>query len=173
MSLDPTEQQRRDLHAMLDRLPSRQIETLHRQLESRLASDDAPDAFQRLTPRLRWPFFATLAALFFLYFLRYTAGGLTSWFSDDDFMNMHYYWSRPWTTLLKGNVLFFSGEPRPLGGLYYMAIHWIWGLNPLPYRVGALILISLNLLLLFLVVRELSGSLEAAGLSLIVTGLNE
>jgi hypothetical protein len=122
---------------------------------------------------LRRSAYALLAASFLAYFLKYTAGGLTSWFSDDDLMNLHYYWSRPWTALLKANVLFFSGEPRPLGGLYYCGIYWIWGFNPLPYRAGAMILVSLNLAILFLVVRELSGSLEAAALALLITGLNE
>jgi hypothetical protein len=117
------------------------------------------DIFHPRVPRpLRHAFFSTLAGVFYLYFLQYTAGGLKVWFSKDDLMNLHWSWSRPMAELLKQNVFFFTGQ-RPLGEIYYAGIHWIWGFNPLPYRVGALILVTLNLVLLFLVVRELSGSL--------------
>jgi hypothetical protein len=130
------------------------------------------DIFHPRVPRLlRRAVFATLAGMFYLYFLKYTAGGLASWFSRDDLMNLYFSWSRPWTELLKANVFFFTGQ-RPLGGIYYAGIHWIWGFNPLPYRVGALILVSINLVLLFLVVRELSRSIEVACISLLLTGLN-
>jgi len=117
--------------------------------------------------------YAVFAGAFLVYFLWFTADGLNSWFSDDDILNIHYYWSRPWSTLVKANLVFFSGSPRPLGGLYDMGIFAIWGLHPLPYRVGALALVLANLLLLFLIVRELSDSIEAALLSLFLTGMNE
>jgi len=165
MGTDPFGRRRHEVQGMVDRLAPNETDP------RRAVPHRAPHL--RWPRSIRWPVFCTLAGLFFLYFLKYTAGGLASWFSDDDLMNMHYYWSQPWTALLKANVFFFMGEPRPLGGVYYIGIHWIWGFNPLPLRVGALVLVSINLVLLFLVVQELSGSIEVASVSLILTGLNE
>jgi hypothetical protein len=136
-----------------------------------VATDQPLDMF-RLPPKVRRTILGVMASLFCLYFLRFTTGGLTSWFSSDDLMNLHYYWSRPWTALLRANLFFWAGEPRPLGGVFYVFLHRIWGFNPLPFRIGAMVLVALNVVLLFLVVRELSGSLEVACISLIITGVN-
>jgi len=123
--------------------------------------------------KLRKTALAVFLCGFYVYFLRFTAGGLTSFFSDDDLMNLHYYWMRPWTYTLRANLLFFIDSPRPMGGLYYKAIYAIWGFQPVPYRVADLVLLTLNLALLFLIVRLLARSTEAGALALLLTGLNE
>src|SRR5882757_1569599 len=125
-----------------------------------------------LNRHLQRIFSGVVVGSFVVYFLTFTVHGLKSWFSDDDFMNLHYYWAKPGIELFKANLFFFSGRPRPLGGLYYVAMHSMWGLNALPYRIGAFALIAANVVLLFLVVRELSDSAEAACISLVITGLN-
>src|ERR1035441_9662684 len=61
----------------------------------------------------------------FVYLVR---GGLASWFSADDLMNMHIYWARPWPALLKANLAFWSTFYRPAGGLFYRPIFDLWGL---------------------------------------------
>ena len=116
---------------------------------------------------------AVFLSSFCLYFLRFTADGLNSFFSNDDLMNLHYYWMRSWPETIRDNLLFFIDAPRPMGGLYYKAIYAIWGFQPFPYRAGAFVLIALNLALLFLIVRLLANSTEAGALALLLTGLNE
>src|ERR1035438_1380801 len=75
----------------------------------------------------------------FVYLVR---GGLASWFSADDLMNMHIYWARPWPALLKANLAFWSTFYRPAGGLFYRPIFDLWGFHPLPFHIAALALLS-------------------------------
>jgi len=113
------------------------------------------------------------AALFlFAWFVFVIRGGLKSWFDADDLMNLHYYWSRPWSALLKANLTFWSTYYRPGGGLFYRPIYALWGFHPLPFRIAALLFLCLNFWLLALVVRQLTGSRWAALLALLLLGIN-
>lgn len=137
----------------------------------------------------RWSSAAYAAALlaFYACFVYITAGGLSSWFSNDDLMNLHNSLARIVLNPARDDFFFqpFSaaqlflenlnpwGEiERPMGALFYRAIYAVWGFSPLPYRVGAFFLLSLNLALLAAVCRRLSGSRAAALLVLCITGLH-
>jgi len=127
------------------------------------------------------------AAGFYTYFLYYTLDGLTSWFSPDDLMNLYGSLSRlvrdparselvstpvsAWD-LIRDNLQFWSGGQRPMGTAFYHMIYAVWGFNPTPFRVAALILVSLNLWLMFAVVRKMSGSLGTAIWAMFLTGLH-
>ncbi len=105
-----------------------------------------------------------------VYFVTYTSGGLRSWFSSDDLMNLHYYWSRPLARLVESNIAFFTDYYRPMGGVYYRAIYAIWGFDPLPFHVAAFVLLSVNLALLYAVTVRLTASRICGFLALILSG---
>ena len=101
--------------------------------------------------------FAVGLALF-ARFVLLIRGGLASWFDSDDLMNLHFYWTRPWSALLKANLAFWSSYYRPAGGLFYRSIYALWGFHPLPFHIVALALLSVNFALLAIVVWQLTGS---------------
>ncbi len=108
----------------------------------------------------------------FAWFLFVVRGGLASWFDADDLMNLHYYWSRGWPALLKASLEFWSSYYRPGGGLFYRSIYALWGFHPPPFRIAALVLLSIDFALLAVVVRQLTGSRWAALIALLVMGVN-
>lgn len=105
----------------------------------------------------------------FLFLIR---GGLASGLGPDDLMNLHYYWFRPWSQLLKATVIFWSSYYRPGGGLFYRSIYALWGFHPLPFRIAALALLSVNFGLLALVVRQLTASRWCALMALVLIGID-
>lgn len=109
---------------------------------------------------------------FYSWFLYHISGGLTSWFSDDDLQNLHYYWTRSWGSLLRGNVLFFTDYYRPLGGVFYKGLYGLFGMTPLPGRVCVLALCMFNIWLLYRLVERLAESLEVRVLTLVLVGFH-
>jgi hypothetical protein len=108
----------------------------------------------------------------FGWFIFLIGGGLASWFDNDDLMNLHLYWSRPWSDLLKANLAFWSSYVRPAGGLFYRTIFALWGFHPLPFRIAALALLSINFALLAVVVWQLTGSRWGTLIALFLVGIN-
>jgi hypothetical protein len=139
--------------------------------DQRPAIMQEPERIQ-LSLRARRIAFAAFIVGFSLYFLRFTVDGLNSWFSNDDLMNMHYYWVRSWPAVLWANVNFTSDFYRPMGGLFCKALYSLWGFQPGAYRIAALIIVALNVVLLYLIVRNLVDSVEAGAIAVLLTGLN-
>ncbi len=108
----------------------------------------------------------------FAWFVFLVRGGLASWFDADDLMNLYYYWTRPWSGLLKANLFFWSSYYRPAGGVFYKSIHALWGFHPLPFRIASLALLCAGFVLLAVVVHQLTGSRWAALLALLLAGIN-
>jgi hypothetical protein len=108
----------------------------------------------------------------FAWFIFLVRAGLASWFDVDDLMNLHYYWIKPWPTLLKANLAFWSTFFRPASGLFYRSIYALWGFHPLPFRIAVLALLSVNFALLAAVVWQLTGSRWGALLALLLVGIN-
>lgn len=108
----------------------------------------------------------------FAWFVFVVRGGLTSWFDADDLMNIHIYWARPWSDLLKANLAFWSSYYRPAGGLFYRSIYALWGFHPLPFRIAVLALLSVDFALLAAVVWQLTGSRWGALIALLLIGIN-
>jgi hypothetical protein len=115
--------------------------------------------------------FAAGVALF-VWFILLLRGGLASWFDADDLMNLHIYWTRPWSALLRANLAFWSSFYRPAGGLFYRSIYALWGFHPLPFHIVALALLSVNFALLAVVVWQLTGSRWSALVALLLVGIN-
>jgi len=108
----------------------------------------------------------------FAWFVYLVRGGLASWFDVDDLINMHIYWTPPWSALLKANLAFWSSFYRPGGGLFYRPIYDLWGFHPLPFRIAVLVLLSVNFALLAVVVWQLTGSRWGALIALLLVGIN-
>jgi len=108
----------------------------------------------------------------FAWFVFVIRGGLASWFSADDLMNLDYYWEKPWSALLKANLAFWSSYYRPAGGLFYRAIFAVSGFHPLPFRIAVLALLSVNFALLAVVVWQLTASRWAVLIALLLVGIN-
>src|ERR1700677_4956596 len=86
---------------------------------------------------LRWKnALAFLAILFF--FLYFARVGVRTHFAADDMMNIGEPWQRGWWHTVADNFRFWSPAVRPLGGLYYLSLYRLFGLDPLPYRIVAL-----------------------------------
>ena len=108
----------------------------------------------------------------FIWFLMLIRRGLASWFDADDLMNLHIYWVHSWPALLKANLAFWSSFYRPAGGLFYRTIYALWGFHPLPFHIVAMVLLSLDFVLLAVVVWQLTGSRWSALLALLLVGVN-
>ena len=124
------------------------------------------------TNNLGRPLALAVGVALYGWFVFLVRGGLASWFDNDDLMNLHYYWSRPWSALLKGNLEFWSSYYRPAGGLFYRAILALWGFHPLPFRIAVMALLSVNFALLAIVVWQITGSRWGVLIALLLVGIN-
>ncbi|HVN05249.1 MAG TPA: hypothetical protein VMT86_12570, partial [Bryobacteraceae bacterium] len=108
----------------------------------------------------------------FAWFAFVIRGGLVSWFSADDLMNLHSYWIRPWSALLKANLEFWSNYYRPMGGVFYRLVYGLWGFDPLPFHIVTYLLLLINFGLLGLVVWQLTRSHWSTLAAAFVIGIN-
>lgn len=88
------------------------------------------------------------------YLVAFAGDGLFSYFTPDDMMNLYGAWFRP-----------LAEADRPLGALFYRWVFAVFGLHPMPYRIGCLLLLLINLGLLYVLCRKLSGSSEIGALA--------
>ena len=116
-----------------------------------------------------------LSALFFLcyaaFFIRMTWGGMQSWFSQDDLLNLSYCWPRSLRELF-GGIFLANNYSRPVGELFYRALYSTFGFNPAPFNVARLAFCSLNLIVLYRWARRISGSREAGAIALLLGGFH-
>lgn len=113
-------------------------------------------------------FRAAVAALIVCYFLYFAGPGIGAPFSRDDLMNLHRHLQAGLPRLLSSSLAYWSGEFRPLGGLFYVVLYRIFGFDPLPFRIACFLLLTVNLLLVYAVSRALSGSREIATLATLI-----
>ncbi|HEY3742842.1 MAG TPA: hypothetical protein VGL53_23510 [Bryobacteraceae bacterium] len=111
--------------------------------------------------------FARLAAACYIacHFVRLAFDGTRVGWTDDDPMNLYKYWTAGIAAVIKSNLAFWNGFYRPLGGLFYLPIYAVAGMNPAPYRWAMFLLLGLNALLVYALVRGLGEGLRAAGLA--------
>lgn len=96
-----------------------------------------------------------------VWFLWMASPGLVSGFSHDDLMNAAFALRDGWGKVLRGNLLFYSTQYRPFGGLFYLSLYELFGWTSLPYRVVAFAALGANLFLLYRLARALTNSAEA------------
>jgi hypothetical protein len=105
------------------------------------------------------------------YFLSFTHGGLGTYFSRDDMLNiafLHGYGRVPLPVLAAEAVAVFTPEYRPVGGAYYRTLYALFGLAPLPFRVAFFALLIVNLGLACLWIWRLTGERSTALMSVVV-----
>ena len=120
-----------------------------------------------MSPAQRW--LQIVGALIVCAWMFAGAGdGLNASFTTDDLVNMTSYQSRTGFELLRDNILYFSPSYRPMGALFYRPLFACFGLSPLPFRVVCFILLTANLVLVFTVVRLITGSAHIAALTSLI-----
>ncbi|HYL39644.1 MAG TPA: hypothetical protein VEV17_27250 [Bryobacteraceae bacterium] len=105
---------------------------------------------------------APLSAVLFLLLFHWR--GLDCWFFQDDFGWLHLGLYPSHETILQ---MLFSpkahGNIRPWSeNLFFFAFYRLFGMNPLPFRIAVFVTASANVLLLFTLVRALTGSVLAS-----------
>jgi hypothetical protein len=113
----------------------------------------------------RWGWGLLLAA-WFVYFSRDVLG---VHFAPDDMMNVdNFYWTPGLWRLFESQFLIWRGYYRPMGGLFYLPILSVWGLNPVPYHVALSLVLAANVYLVYRLVRLLGAGELAAALAALV-----
>ena len=107
-----------------------------------------------------------LPLAWFLYFSRDVLG---VHFAPDDMMNVdNFYWTPGLWRLFYSQFLIWRGYYRPMGGLFYLPILSVWGLNPAPYHVALSLVLAVNVYLVYRLARLLGAGEWAAGLAALV-----
>ena len=107
-------------------------------------------------------------ALIVVYFFALAGMGLWSHWAPDDMQNLYYYWSHGVAALIRANLLFASTYYRPMGGVFYLPLYAIAGLNPAPNRIVCFLLLLLNIWLSYALARRLIGDRGAAVLAALI-----
>ena len=111
---------------------------------------------------------AMIAAFIGLWFFVHAWRGLFVGFQDDDMMNLYHAWMLPWYKLAAANLIPFTPVYRPLGSALYRILYLAAGLHPLPFRIVAYALMTLNIWLVFRLAKLLTGSTEIAVLAALI-----
>lgn len=115
-------------------------------------------------PRSRW----WIPLLIGAYFLAFTWRGLLSGFFPDDMINMYGAWERSPSTLFKDHLMFWHNNYRPLGALIYRPLYEWFGMNPLPFRIAAFLLLFLNLCIAYRAAKAFSNETAVALLATLI-----
>jgi len=115
----------------------------------------------------RWSTVAAALAIA-VFFVSYNTRAVDVHFSSDEMMNIYWYWEPGAWKVTWANILFWRAIIRPMGGVYYLPLFHLFGLNPWPYTVVRLALLLLDFLLLVRLAKRLTGSLAAATLAVMV-----
>jgi hypothetical protein len=108
------------------------------------------------------------AAFLLAYFVYFTYDGLRVHFAVDDIGNMaHYYRGGPGALVLSQFTL-WRGDYRPMGGLFYVPILTLAGLNPVPYQAALLLILAANVYLVYRFARLLGAGELASALAALV-----
>jgi hypothetical protein len=115
----------------------------------------------------RLPGFAAAIAIC-AYFLYFAAGAVKAHFALDDMTNLGRYYERGPLRVLLDTVAISGDAYRPVGGLFYLAVYYFAGLNPLPSRILILAIIAANIYFTWQIARWITGSDAAAALAAIL-----
>src|ERR1035438_6824920 len=87
--------------------------------------------------RPRAHFVLPLLAVFIVFHTR----AVRVYFTADDAMNWYGYWQPPVWKVILANIFFWSKFVRPMGALYYLPLHALFGANPVPFNIIRLLLL--------------------------------
>ncbi len=106
------------------------------------------------------------------FFVAFTWRGILVYFTGDDLMNLYIYWSRPVADLVRANILFWTPYYRPFGGVIYRTFFALFGFNPRPLYVLYYATFLLNLYLVYVVLKRISGSAETGALATLILSVH-
>ncbi len=113
-----------------------------------------------------------LGTLVLVWFFSFTYRGILADFSADDVMNLDYYYQQGGFGTALAALQVTTAFYRPLGGLFYLGLYRIFGLNPLPFRLVCFALLLANMILFYRFFRLLSGRSEVAWLGLFLVSFH-
>jgi len=115
--------------------------------------------------------YTMLVYWFFLlaYFWSLAGDGLWALFAADDPANLAGYQQRGLGRVLVDNICIFNGAYRPLGGLFYLITYQLAHLDPFPYRIVILILLTVNLVLAYRFALLVTGCRATAQLAVFLS----
>ena len=99
------------------------------------------------------------------YFLHFALAALRGGFREDEMMNLHVYWDAGALKSLLANVYFWTPFYRPGGALYYLPLYSFYGLNPRPYRIAQIIILTASIPILYHLARSVASSRSVAFLA--------
>jgi len=116
------------------------------------------------------------AAFVLAWFVYFTHDGLRVHFALDELGNMAHYFRGGPLALAVSQFTLWRGDYRPMGGLFYVPILSVAGLNPVAYQAALLAFLLVNVYLVYRLARQLGTGELAAGLASLVVayhaGLN-
>src|SRR5206468_9197657 len=88
-------------------------------------------------------------------------------FSGHDMLNMYSYWFPGMLKSLWANICFWTSPYRPGGALYYLPLYHLFGLNPQPYRIVQISILTASIPVVYYLARLLTSSQSVAFLGLL------
>ena len=106
------------------------------------------------------------------YFLHFALPSLAGGFNEDEMMNMHGYWRPGALKSLWANIFFWKGISRPAisrpaGALYYLPLYHFFSLNPQPYRIVQISILTASIPIVYYLARLLASSRSVAFLAVL------
>lgn len=110
---------------------------------------------------------ALCVALLIAYFLHFALPARHGGFRNDEMMNLWTYWYVGPVQSLFALAKFWTPENRPGGALYYLPLYHFFGLNPFPYRIVQISILTLSIPIAYYLARLLSSSRSVAFLAVL------
>jgi len=110
---------------------------------------------------------AACVFLLIAYFLYFALPARHGGFREDEMMNLWTYWYVGPVRLLFALAKFWTSDYRSAGGLYYLPLYHLFGLNPWPYRLVQISILALSVPIAYYLARLLASSRSVAFLALL------
>jgi hypothetical protein len=101
------------------------------------------------------------------YFLHFALPSLAGGFSEDEMTNMYVYWLSGAFKSLWANIWFWTASGRPGGALYYLPLYHFFSLNPQPYRIVQVSILTVSIPIVYYLARLLASSRSVAFLAVL------
>lgn len=109
-----------------------------------------------------------LVAILIAYFLYFALPAVAGAFSEDDLSAVCGYWfSGTLRKTVWENIFFWRGIGRPAGGLYYVPLSHLFRINPQPYRIVQIGILTAVIPIVYHMARLLASSRAVAFLTII------
>jgi hypothetical protein len=110
---------------------------------------------------------AVCVAILIVYFLHFAFPARHGGFRDDEMMNLWTYWHVGGLQSLLALATFWTPNYRTGGAIYYLPLYHFFGLNPFPYRVVQISILTLSIPIAYYLARLLASSRSVAFLAVL------